>query len=373
MKTTSSLIGNRTKMKTLSGILFLILLCGISLRAQDTVMLNQDGKITIKEFASFYRVCNYDFETKLPQGEFNDYYAKSGKLYASGSYLNGKRNENFTVYDTERKRLYSILNNETQIDTILIYDSRGETIQLKFNEIDNKLVFFEFIDSFKNTLVNDGNGMITYQRNGLSISGPVKDFEAHGNWEILTPDYSIKEKFKKGVFISGKGKHRNGEGFETVVSNVKYLMVNPDYFENAEKLVISDFYRKRDYPKLDSIFTPNWHRHPQSGSAFMIVEESPRFPGEKNNLVLYIQSKIVYPLEAQQNNITGTVVVSFTIDIDGQVKNPEIIESLGYGCDEIALNIIQDMPDWIPGRQREKPFPVTFKIPIKFDIITEPN
>ena len=52
---------------------------------------------------------------------------------------------------------------------------------------------------------------------------------------------------------------------------------------------------------------------------------------------------------------------------DVALENPEIVESLGYGCDDVALDIINDMPDWIPGQQRGKPVPVIFKIPLRFE------
>lgn len=354
-------------MRRLHYLFALILLFGLNIQAQDTILLNQVGKITIQGFESFYRVCNYDLESRKPEGEFKDYYAESSIIYATGFYLNGKKNGIFSIYDINGRKNYSIqYNDNSQIDTITIFEI-GEKAKIKFNETNNELVFYEFYDSLNNNLLNEGNGTISYNTSDFSINGQVKNFKPNGDWEIITPDFTIIEKFKKGVFISGKGKQINGQDFETVISNIKYLFVNTDYFENAENLLISDFYRKRDYPKLHDIFTPKWNLHSQTEGGFIIVEDQAGFPGGKENLITYIQSKIVYPQEAQDNNIKGTVIVSFTVDIDGQVKNPEIIESLGYGCDDVAIDIVNDMPDWIPGQQRGKPVPVIFKIPLRFE------
>jgi len=354
----------------MKGIIFLflsILLFGFKIQAQDTVLFNQAGKITMQGFNSFYRVCNYDLETKKPSGPFNDYYVNSTNLYASGFYFNGKKQGLFSVYNADGRKNYSVLyNDNSQIDTITIYKG-GDKIQFKFNEIYNELIFYEFYDSLNRNLLNDGNAAISYTTRDFSISGQVKNFKPDGSWEIITPYFTIIEEFKKGFFISGKGKKVNGEAFKTIVSNIKYLLVNLDYFENSENLLISDFYRKRDYPKLHNIFTPIWSLHPQTGSLFKVVESQAEFPGGNDNLITYIRSKIIYPQEAQNNNITGTVIISFTVDVDGQVKNPEIVESLGYGCDEVALDIVNDMPDWIPGQQRGKTVPVVFKIPLRFE------
>ncbi len=49
-----------------------------------------------------------------------------------------------------------------------------------------------------------------------------------------------------------------------------------------------------------------------------------------------VYKRMVYPLAAEKNNITGKVVVELTIDKNGSPKNPLVVKSLGYGCDEEA-------------------------------------
>ncbi|MFC6997949.1 TonB family protein [Rufibacter roseus] len=50
--------------------------------------------------------------------------------------------------------------------------------------------------------------------------------------------------------------------------------------------------------------------------------------------------KIKYPEEALKNNITGKVLVQYTIDPDGFVKDAVVVDGIGYGCDEEALRVI---------------------------------
>ncbi|MTI31384.1 energy transducer TonB [Xanthovirga aplysinae] len=52
-------------------------------------------------------------------------------------------------------------------------------------------------------------------------------------------------------------------------------------------------------------------------------------------------AKMNYPKEALQNQISGKVLVQYTIDPNGNVKDPFVVEGIGYGCDEEALRIIQ--------------------------------
>ncbi|MHA6247425.1 energy transducer TonB [Pontibacter sp. CAU 1760] len=42
-----------------------------------------------------------------------------------------------------------------------------------------------------------------------------------------------------------------------------------------------------------------------------------------------------------ENNITGKVLVQYTIDANGNVKDAVVVEGIGYGCDEEALRVIK--------------------------------
>jgi len=117
---------------------------------------------------------------------------------------------------------------------------------------------------------------------------------------------------------------------------------------------------------------------------FKIVEEMPRFPGcedivattkEKTacanqKLLEFLYSNIKYPKLAQENNIEGTVVVTFVVNADGSITDGEILRDIGGGCGEEALrvvNLMKEMPEqWTPGRQRGKPVPVQFSLPVRF-------
>jgi TonB family protein len=48
-----------------------------------------------------------------------------------------------------------------------------------------------------------------------------------------------------------------------------------------------------------------------------------------------------YPPEARMAGVQGFVVVEFTVNPHGYVVNPRIVEGLGWGCDEVAMNAIK--------------------------------
>ncbi len=66
----------------------------------------------------------------------------------------------------------------------------------------------------------------------------------------------------------------------------------------------------------------------------------------------YIEENIKYPEEAKANNIKGVVRLKLDISASGRISNIDVKKSLGYGCDEEAIRLVNEGPDWEPA-QRE--------------------
>ena len=66
----------------------------------------------------------------------------------------------------------------------------------------------------------------------------------------------------------------------------------------------------------------------------------PTYPGGNEALGKFLKENIKYPDEARKNNIEGIVHISFDVDHYGRISNEHIIHSLGYGCDEEAIRVV---------------------------------
>ena len=96
-----------------------------------------------------------------------------------------------------------------------------------------------------------------------------------------------------------------------------------------------------------------------------MLNEQPKFNGSLNK---YYQHNIHYPPLEKENNIEGTVWISFIIEKDGSVTDVSVYRPVSPGLDTEAVRVIRNMPKWIPGKQMQKPVRVKFVQPIKFAI-----
>lgn len=94
-------------------------------------------------------------------------------------------------------------------------------------------------------------------------------------------------------------------------------------------------------------------------SIYTTVDVQPEFPGGRKALGKYVDGKNHrYPEEAKKNKIEGKVVVEFIIHEDGTPGDFKIVEGIGYGCDEAAVEAFKKMPKWNPGMVNGKPVKV---------------
>lgn len=108
---------------------------------------------------------------------------------------------------------------------------------------------------------------------------------------------------------------------------------------------------------------------------FTFVENMPEFKGGIDSLILFITQNVKYPEWERKNNIQGTVYSQFTIDLNGKVKDVEIIKTVEGSkfINEEVLRVINKMPDWIPGKHKGKNVNVKFTLPVKFNIDSKNN
>jgi periplasmic protein TonB len=101
---------------------------------------------------------------------------------------------------------------------------------------------------------------------------------------------------------------------------------------------------------------------------FVVVEEMPSFPGGDVELMKFINSNIVYPEIAKENNIQGRVILRFCVTYKGAVDQVQILKGVDKALDDEAVRVIKMLPQWKPGKQGGKPVNVWYSVPVTFQL-----
>lgn len=109
-------------------------------------------------------------------------------------------------------------------------------------------------------------------------------------------------------------------------------------------------------------------KDPSDENVFIAVEVMPEFPGGTSAMMDYIFKSLHYPSAALAAKITGRVFVSFIVNEKGKVTDVKVLRGIGAGCDEEAVRVIKEMPDWKPGMQDDKPVKVKYTLPVAFKL-----
>lgn len=106
----------------------------------------------------------------------------------------------------------------------------------------------------------------------------------------------------------------------------------------------------------------------KGGQIYDIVEQYPEFPGGYSALTEWIDDNLKYPVEAAMDGIEGRVIVQFIVRPTGKIVDAKVVRGIAPSLDKEALRLINIMPNWIPGRQKDKAVNVRYTLPITFKL-----
>ncbi|MDX2069943.1 MAG: energy transducer TonB [Haliscomenobacter sp.] len=97
------------------------------------------------------------------------------------------------------------------------------------------------------------------------------------------------------------------------------------------------------------------------------AEHMPKYPGGHEKMMQFLAEHIEWPKEFDTGCIQGTVVVRFTVEQSGKLNSARIAKSLYPAFDAIGLQVVQKMPNWLPGTTKEgTPIAMEMNLPIRF-------
>jgi TonB family protein len=105
-------------------------------------------------------------------------------------------------------------------------------------------------------------------------------------------------------------------------------------------------------------------------NVFNVPSEMPVFGTDAaksmENLFQWIGANVKYPQEAKEKGIMGKVILTFIVDENGNIIQPEVARSADPLLDQAALEMIGKSPKWQPGLYNGKPVKVKMALPVSF-------
>lgn len=97
---------------------------------------------------------------------------------------------------------------------------------------------------------------------------------------------------------------------------------------------------------------------------YTTVEQMPQYPGGEAEMMKYISKNLKYPILDKEEAIQSRVTVRFIVEKDGTLSNFEVLRGIVPEYDEATVEMIKQMPTWIPGKQNGKAVRVYYTLPI---------
>ena len=104
---------------------------------------------------------------------------------------------------------------------------------------------------------------------------------------------------------------------------------------------------------------------------FISVEQMPMIGNcsdeacTQTEIMKFIARNFKYPEIAKANGVEGRVILEFVVEKDGKVGRVKILRGLDKHVDKAAVEVVEKLPSFIPGKQIGKPVPVKYTVPIK--------
>ena len=98
----------------------------------------------------------------------------------------------------------------------------------------------------------------------------------------------------------------------------------------------------------------------QEPPTVQVATQMAQFPGGNVALRNYMATHL------QQTEATGQVFLRFTVAEDGSIQQVKVLRSGGDEADRAALQMMADMPRWIPGRRNGHVVPTYYTLPVSF-------
>ncbi len=231
-----------------------------------------------------------------------------------------------------------ILNYVSKSQDTIYYNEEWQTIERA-----QKNGFMEIIQHYP----NDSSQVI---ESIYYDSGQLKSYTNYSSYRRLKVDGPSKEWYKNGIlaleinYVKGK---KNG--------SLK------SYWDNGKM-------RRTETYRNDTLIDGKCYNSNGIEIPHFEFEKMPEFPGGNEKMYIYLGKEIKYPTKAREANISGKVLLSFTVNKNGCISDIHIADNPNDELTNEAIRVIKKMPTWTPMLREDEPVRTKITFPIRFQI-----
>ncbi|MEY4432323.1 MAG: hypothetical protein RLZZ44_453 [Bacteroidota bacterium] len=278
-----------------------------------------------------------DYYLEKVDYSFAEYY-KSGKIALKGTtkdknalkligtavsfYENGNKKEisNYLDSHLNGKQFGWYENGSSEFEKEFIFDKKNNTIIEKIVQHWDENNIQDVVNGngfYKKSIENRTNNSNT--ANAFSENGEIRNGLRHGIWTGKSKQLKIdyREIYNEGILINGVSTDENHIEHPYTVISIK----------PSPKKGLDNFYKYIGLNFTVPRIVPSYER----------------------------------PLNA---SLKGRILISFVINENGNIIEPQIIQDIGYGSGDEAIRILKKTGDWIPGEIRGIKTKVSYTLPI---------
>lgn len=191
-----------------------------------------------------------------------------------------------------------------------------------------------------------GNGRI-YRDNGIVIAGQYKNGKYHGIDTLYRSNGT--------VFV---GKYKNGK-LKSRISDSKVPSVSKPEYPRVDLR-----YKQEDFLKELELLWEERNLKIRQSVGFV----NPTFQGGGiEDFALWVNSRVEMPLSEIGRDISKTVLVEFTVNVDGTLSDVHAVFGSNPALNEAAENAVSKSPKWHPGELKGEKRSVRLTVPVVFD------
>lgn len=207
-----------------------------------------------------------------------------------------------------------------------------------------------------------------YINGTLQMTGFLTSFEPENRQGTFTFYDKDGKKETVGHYFANKKSEDWTRFYNSGAVKSKEYYVNGELIDTSKTFYETGELKRIEVYKHGSIITGKCYKRNGGDTIYFPAEEMPRYKGGEDALRQFIANNVDYPKKARAKNIQGRVFIKFKVTKYGKVDEISVLKGVHPLLDRAAMDVVEKLPNFDPGKTEGVPVDVYFTVPINFTL-----